>query len=71
MHVPSLLERVRIQGQTDLFLVTRVDADQQVADLLPIRYGLRSLEKIPFLSLEAVAGHVAPRLRPPEFKEMA
>lgn len=71
MHVPSLLERVRIHGQTDLFLVTRVNAEEQVADLLPIRWGPGSLENIPFVSLEPVAGHVPPRLKPRGVNEMA
>jgi hypothetical protein len=64
MHVPGLLERVRRSGLDEIYLVTRVDYEAQVADLLPIIYGQRSVRAIPFLGLEAIPECGPPRLRP-------
>jgi hypothetical protein len=56
MHVPGLLERVRIFGTHEMYLVMRVDHEAEVADLLPIPYGRRALLAVPFLVMEAVPG---------------
>jgi hypothetical protein len=56
MHVPSLLERVRIAGLNEMYLVMRVDHEAAVADLLPVPYGRRALLSVPFLVMEAVPG---------------
>ena len=56
MHVPGLLERVHLLGYDEVYLVTRVDQETQVADLLPMIYGERQLESVPFLVMEAIAG---------------
>ena len=63
MHVPGLLERVHISGVGEVFLVTRVDDAAQEADLLPIVYGRRPLESVPFIFIEAIPGCGPPRLR--------
>ena len=64
MYVPSLLERVRLGTKGELYLVTRVDHDEQVASIAPVVYGGPALKAVPFASLEQVAGHVPPRLGP-------
>ena len=56
MHVPGLLERVRLMGLDEVYLVTRVDDQGEVADLLPIVYGQRQIDSVPFLAMEKVPG---------------
>jgi hypothetical protein len=56
MHVPGLLERVRLMGLDEVYLVTRVDQRAQVADLLPIIYGQWRLDSVPFLAMEPMPG---------------
>jgi hypothetical protein len=56
MHVPGLLERVRLMGLDEVYLVTPVDQRAQVADLLPIIYGQRRLDSVPFLAMEPMPG---------------
>jgi hypothetical protein len=63
MHVPGLLERVRISGVDEVFLVTRVDDAAQEADLLPIVYGNDLLKRVPFVLIEAIPGCGPPRLQ--------
>lgn len=46
MHVPGLLERVRLCGFDEVYLVIRVDHVEQAADLLPIVYGRRAVRSI-------------------------
>ena len=64
MHVPGLLERVRLCGLQEIYLVTRVDYETQVADLLPIVYGQSSMRSVPFPALEAIPGCGPPALKP-------
>ena len=64
MHVPSLLERVRFGTRGEVYLVTRVNHDEQVASIAPLLYGRPALTAVPFTSLEQVPGHVPPRLGP-------
>jgi hypothetical protein len=64
MHVPGLLERVRLEGMEAVYLVTRVDYEGQLADLYPILYGQRSLAAVPFVVIEAIAGVTPPNLGP-------
>ena len=59
MYVPGLMERVRITGLSDVFLVTRVDEEEKVANLLPIVYGRLPLERVAFLFLEPIPGGAA------------
>lgn len=54
MHVPDLLERVHLCCLDEVFVVTRVDAEKQEADLLPIIYSRRLLEHVPFVFIEAM-----------------
>ena len=56
MHIPGLLERVRLRGLDEVYLVTRVDHEGQVADLLPIVYGKRRLDSVPFAIMEEIPG---------------
>jgi len=64
MFVPGLLQRVRLAGIDEVYLVTRVDHASQAVDLLPLRYGVRQLETVPFVAVEEIPGHEAPRLKP-------
>ena len=68
MHIPGLMERVRLTGIDEVYLVTRVDAARQVADLLPLKYGVHPRRCVPFPDLEAIPGCGPPRLRP-QFKD--
>jgi hypothetical protein len=63
MHVPGLLERVRLSGLDEVFLVIRVDGTVQEADLLPIIYGRCPLKHVPFIFIEAIPGCGPPQLR--------
>jgi hypothetical protein len=56
MHVPGLIERVRLTGFEEVYLVTRVDHAGQLADLLPLVYGRQQLESVPFVAVEAIPG---------------
>lgn len=64
MHVPSLLERVRLTGLNEVYLVTRVNDAEEVADLIPLKYAPFTMESVPFATLEAIPGIFPPRLRP-------
>ena len=66
MHVPGLLERVRITGLGEVYLVTRVSEAKQWADLLPIVYGRDLVRCCPFTFLEAIQGCGPPRFEPDE-----
>jgi hypothetical protein len=56
MHVPRLLERVRLGGLDEVFLVIRADDTAQEADLLPVVCGRHPLEGVPFIFIEAIPG---------------
>lgn len=56
MHVPVLLERVRLTGFDEVYLVTRVDQAEQLADLLPMIFGKRQIDSVPFLAMESIPG---------------
>jgi hypothetical protein len=58
------MERVRLMGVDEVYLVTRVDHEAQVADLLPIVYGRREVDAVPFVVIEAIPGCGPPILRP-------
>ena len=64
MYVPGLMERVRVTGLGEVFLVTRVDEEEKEADLLPIVYGRQPLKQVAFLYLEPIPGCGPPKLRP-------
>jgi hypothetical protein len=64
MYVPGLFERVRLVGLDEVYLVTRVDHGAQVADLLPIIWGQRQLDSVPFLVVQAIPGCGPPQLGP-------
>ena len=55
MHVPELMEAVHLVGLDEVYLVTRVDHNKRVADLLPIIYGKRQVNSVPFLVMEAIS----------------
>ncbi len=52
MYVPALLERVRLRGRDGVFLVTRVDHGECVADLLPFAHAELAKPRVPFGMLE-------------------
>ena len=64
MHKPGLLERVRLNGFDEVYLVTRVDHETQVADLWPIVYGRVPVYQASFERIEAIPGVEPPKLRP-------
>jgi len=64
MHVPGLLQRVRLAGIDDVYLVTRVDLLERMADVLPLVYGKPPVQNVPFHSIEAIPGYLAPKLQP-------
>jgi hypothetical protein len=66
MHVPGLLERVRITGLDEVYLVIGVNEAEQLADLLPIVYGRRPVLSVPFTFMEAIPGCDQPRPEPQE-----
>ena len=52
MYVPQAKERVKIIGRSDVFLVLRVDEEQQAADLFPLHFAIFIEEGVPFSDLE-------------------
>jgi len=64
MHVPGLMQRVRLTALDEVYLVIRVDHGEQVAGLLPLKYGMQTIRSVPFLALEAIQGWGPPRLKP-------
>ncbi len=64
MHVPGLLERVRLLGIDEIYLVTRVDQHEHLADVLPLVYGKPPVHNVPFHAIEAIPGCLPPKLRP-------
>ena len=64
MHVPGLLERVRLLGLGEVFLVIRVDHEAHEADLVPIVYGHNTVKAVPFLAMEPIPGCGPPQLQP-------
>lgn len=66
MYVPGRLERVRIAGLGEVYLVTHVSEAKQSADLLPIVYGQRLVRCCPFMFLEAIQGCGPPCSEPDE-----
>ncbi len=63
MHVPGLLERVRLSGLGEVYLVTRVDREARAADLMPVIYGHDTVESVPFVVMEPIPGCGPPKLR--------
>ncbi len=55
MHVPGLMDRVRLAGSDEVYVVTRVDYQVESADLLPILNGGPRLVAVPFASMQAVS----------------
>jgi len=52
MYIPVVRERVRIEGRAGLFLVVRVDQDEEMAELVGLdREDLISSEVVPFSKL--------------------
>lgn len=48
MYVPSVVEKVRIQGSDEIFLVTRIDRQSENAHLIPLRGSSDQQIDIPF-----------------------
>jgi len=59
-----LLERVRVVGSDEVYLVTRLDHKARLADLLPLIYGKRRVDCVPFQVIEGIPGCGPPDLRP-------
>lgn len=69
MHVPGLLERVRLSGLDEVYLVLRVDREAQAADLMPVVYGHNTVKSVPFLVMEPIPGCGPPKLLPDRKRE--
>lgn len=69
MHVPGLLEKVRLTGIDEVYVVLAVSRQQQAVDLLPILFGGERLRGVPFASVEAIAGDGAHELRQPRARK--
>lgn len=48
MHVPGVFERVRLCGLDEMYLVAGVDQEAKAADLLPLIFGHRMVESVPW-----------------------
>jgi len=62
MHVARVLEGVRLSWLDEVYLVTRVDQEAQVADLWPLIPGHGVVESVPFLAIERIPGCEPPDL---------
>ena len=47
MRIPAARERVKVDGQSQTYLVVWIDAERQTADLIPIVQG-EVLDGVPF-----------------------
>ena len=63
MHVPGLMERVRLGGLDEMYLVTHVNHEAQIADLMPIVFGKDSIQSVPFQAIESIPGCSPPLLK--------
>jgi hypothetical protein len=54
MQYPDLMERVRLVGFDEVYVVACINYETQVADLLPILNGGQRLRAVPFTSMEEV-----------------
>jgi hypothetical protein len=67
MHVPTLVERVRVEGRSEVFLVLRVNHDDRAAHVVPLEKPGAAVLKVPFEELTPAGGGGAasrPILRP-------
>jgi hypothetical protein len=64
MYVPGLMDRVSLVGRDEVYLVTRVDYDAQVADLLPMLRGDFAVPAVPFEVIEAILLGGSPDILP-------
>lgn len=64
MHAPGVMERVRLWGLGEVYLVLRVDRKAQAADLMPVVYGRETLVSVPFLVMEPIPGCGPPKFGP-------
>jgi hypothetical protein len=58
------MERVRLLSGDEIYLVTRVDHEARVADVLPVVYGKGEILDVPFHAIEAIPGCRPPKTRP-------
>jgi hypothetical protein len=52
MYVPRSGERVQIVSRSGVFVVLRIDEEQQTADLFPLHFAIFIEEGVPFSDLE-------------------
>jgi hypothetical protein len=52
MYVLRALERVQIIGRSGVFLVVRIDEEQQAADLFPLHFVIFIEKGVPFSDIE-------------------
>lgn len=51
MYVPSVVERVRVKGSDEIFLVTRIDRQNENAHLIPLRGSNDDQIDVPFAEI--------------------
>jgi hypothetical protein len=56
----------RLSGFGEMYFVTRVDHEAQVADLLPIVWSKHQLPSVPFLAIELIPGCETRKFKDPE-----
>jgi hypothetical protein len=56
MRMPSVPERVRLEGRDGEFIIVSVDRERQVADLIAASGGLHLEEDVPFSSILPPSG---------------
>ncbi|HEY3706565.1 MAG TPA: hypothetical protein VGL22_16000 [Terracidiphilus sp.] len=62
MWIPSVRERVRVQGEDDIFLIVGVDHSRKLVDMISTTGTRAMVEDVPFAFLDLIRGQ-APQAR--------
>jgi len=57
--IPTIRQRVKIEGRDEVFLVVWVDLKRGVADLVPVEGDKDLEEDVPFSNIRSVTGGLA------------
>jgi hypothetical protein len=57
MWIPSVCERVRVQGEDDVFLIVGVDHSRKLVDMISTTGTRAMIEDVPFEFLDLVEEH--------------
>jgi hypothetical protein len=52
LYVPRARERVQIIGRSGVFIVVRIDEEEQAADLFPLHFAIFIEQGVPFSDLQ-------------------